>query len=111
MIRQAVTVVASIVLAAQGCGGGPAKPKEDTSDETRLQFHHSTYLKFNTSYVAHGGNQACRWWIESVKKAGDHRPVIQAHGDGGNAKIKVEEPETVDVYLVFNRACGTWEER
>lgn len=110
VIRQAVTVVASIVLAAQGCGGAPTgdRKNENTADETRLQFHHSVYLKFNTTYVAHNGNFACKWRIESVKKSGDDAPVVQAKGTYTNAKIKVEEPDTVDVYLIFNRACGNW---
>lgn len=108
MIPQAVTVVASIVLAAQGCGG-PSGGKEDTSDEVRQQFHHKIYLKFGTTYRAHKGNMSCRWRIESVKRNDDAKPRTVAHGDYGNAKIKVEEPDTVDVYLVYNRACGRWD--
>lgn len=109
MIRQAVTVVASIVLAAQGCGGTTGG-KEDTSDEVRQQFHRTIYLKFSTTYRARKGNMSCRWRIEAVKKGDDAKPRTVAHGDYGNAKIKVEEPDTVDVYLVYNRACGRWDE-
>jgi hypothetical protein len=108
-MRRAVAVLALAAVALTGCKPAPGQGGKGGPDgETRLQFHHSVYLKFNTTYVAHHGDFGCRWRIESVKKSGKEAPVVQARGTYTNAKIKVEEPDTVDVYLIFNHACGNW---
>ena len=57
-----------------------------------------TESEVKAAVSASGVNDDIEEYLEHVER-----------GDYGDAKIKVEEPDTGDVYLVHNRACGRWE--
>lgn len=106
----ATVLLTVLPLAARGCGSEDTSP---TADDGRHQFSGTfTKYKFNTTLDAvHGDISACRWRIEVEPLAGlkaGEKPRVVQKGDYGNAKIKVEEPDTVKVFLVSSR-CGTWQ--
>lgn len=101
----------TLLLTASGCPTEtPQKPAEDTSDESVLQFHKVGQLKYGTWYEPPDGNAACRWRVEAKPTGDDAKPKVLASGGGGDLfRIPVELPGK-DVFLRFNKACGTFQE-
>lgn len=103
----------SLLLTASGCPAAhkpAAKPSEDTSDETVLQFHKVGQLKYGTWYEPPDGNAACRWRVEAKPAGDDATPKTLASGGVEDSlRIPVELPGK-DVFLRFNKACGTFQE-
>jgi hypothetical protein len=108
-LRQATAMwLGAIVLVLpKACGPAPGGGKENTTDEIVVQFMSVGVFRWNTSISAHEGNMACRWKLVVAPKGGGKERVIRS-GDYGDAKIKVEKPDRVDVFLKYNPACGVW---
>lgn len=110
MITQTISTVALLALAA--AGGCDDTSKTDTGNG-RFLFTDTGVIQFDKTIRAHdmpGRGAACRWRVETEPKRGlasGQSPRIVEHGDGGNAKLKVEKPDTVKVYLV-TKGCGRW---
>jgi hypothetical protein len=108
-------ITATITLAAQACGptATGSSNTENTADETRVQFMGAGVFRWNTAISARKGNTACRWRLETEPKKGltaGKKPRVVDSGSWGDAKIKVAKPDTVNVFLVYNKACGYWGE-
>jgi uncharacterized protein YggE len=73
------------------------------------QFTDTGKLKFGVVYSAHAvdttDRQNCRWSIKTINSDGESK-VIKS-GDYLHAKIKVEKPSRVKVYLKSSE-CGDW---
>lgn len=109
---KAALLTLTILLTASGCPEQPSgkPPKEDTSDETVLQFHKVGQLQYGKWYGALDGNKACRWTVEGKPAGSAHRATVLASGDNEDALRVPAEMPGKDVYLRFNKACGTFKE-
>lgn len=105
----------TLLLTASGCPAPtPQKPAahatEDTSDETVIQFHPYGQLQYGKWYGALDGNTACRWTVEGKPAGSDSKPkVLASGGNEDGLRVPAELPGK-DVYLRFNKACGTFQE-
>lgn len=111
---KAALLTLTLLLTASGCpeqpNGKHATPKEDTSDETVLQFHKVGQLQYGKWYGALDGNKACRWTVEGKPADSDSKPRVLASGDNEDGLRVPAEIPGKDVYLRFNKACGTFKE-
>lgn len=99
-----------MVLVLAGC---KTETPSISTDDGRHQFR-ATFSKFKfgvTLKAHHASVRDCHWWIETEPLAGldkGEKPRVVEEGGFGRAKIKVEEPRTVKVFLV-SKSCGVWE--
>jgi hypothetical protein len=112
------SIALSIGLQAKSCsdsngGGGPARNAAYAGDGV-TQFGTASdgvsgKLKWNTTYRAtavHSTNrQNCKWSLFTINSEGVAKVV--GKGDYLHAKIIVEKPNTVKVYLK-SMECGLW---
>lgn len=101
-----VTVI--VILAAQSCGGSPARSAAYAGDGN-TQFGDTGKLKWNTSYSAQAAKDSdrknCEWSVYTIND--NHVMRVVGKGTYKNAKVKVEKPSTVKVYLK-SLHCGLW---
>jgi hypothetical protein len=102
-----------LIPALAGCDPKAGGGAEDTRDEIRVQFMGIGVFRFGNTISAFAGNSACRWRLETEPKKGlakGEKPKVKGRGDYSTAKITVvkPKPDVVNVYLVYNAACGVW---
>ena len=114
MIR-AITAVVLVSVAVMGAASDceskqpkqPSAPKYAGDGVT--QFTDSGRLRFGVTYAARYVDTTdrvnCRWSLYTLNSDGDTRVVKSGHYL--NAKIKVERPSRVKVFLRSSE-CGNW---
>lgn len=104
-------VVLPLATQAQSCDDGNQgrAKKAAYAGDGITQFTDNGKLQFGKTYSAHyvdtTDRQNCRWSIKTVNSEGVAK-VIKS-GNYFNAKIKVEKPSRVKVYLKSSE-CGNW---
>jgi hypothetical protein len=115
VIKKILATGTMIVAAAQGCGGTDSPSRSAAyAGDGNTQFGTqaegvSGKLKWGVVYKAVYENttdrQNCKWSLYTINSNGVANVVKR--GNYFNAKIKVEKPNTVKVYLK-SIECGLW---
>lgn len=109
LLKALPVAAVSIALVACGPTKKPSKPKVTYAGDGVTQFSDTGRLKFGKTYTAEAVGKKlknCEWSIKTINKTSGRVKVV---GGGGykNAKISVEKPDTVDVFLK-SEDCGLW---
>lgn len=111
LLKALPVAVLLIPFAAEGCEPEDGKANKAVyAGDGVTQFTTNGRLKFNKTYTATGlkkkGFEDCEWSIKTIRKS-DGKVRVTGSGTYKNAKIKVEKPGTVDVFLKSD-GCGLW---
>lgn len=110
LVAALVTVVLPLAASAESCEDKPAdKPKPSYAGDGITQFSDTGRLRWNTTYAARyvdtSDRTNCRWSLYTVNSDGVAKVIKR--GNYLSAKIRVERPSRVKVYLKSDE-CGNW---
>lgn len=110
LLKALPVAVLLIPVAAQGCEAEDGKANKAVyAGDGVTQFGDTGRLKFNKTYTADAVGKRlknCEWSLKTINKSTGKVKVIGS-GSYKNAKIRVEKPDTVDVFLK-SEDCGLW---